>query len=167
MLPLMHSTRLHYRPLGQDDVDALLQLVTDTHVKRYLFDDETMDRAWCVEAIATSQQSFETIGLGLWLVYPADSVSPAGFCGYWVFEELGPEPQLLYAFTSEHTCSGYATEAAHALVDVARAVGMSKVTAAVDEPNSASVRVLEKLGFEQTGTAPGAFGRTILFRRLL
>jgi RimJ/RimL family protein N-acetyltransferase len=34
----------------------------------------------------------------------------------------------------------------------------------VDEINAASVRVLEKLGFERIAVHPGAFGRLILLR---
>ena len=160
----LHSPRLIYRPVAPSDVDALLRLVTEDHVKRYLFDGADMDRTWCADAVETSRRSFETRGAGLWLVSPAGGNSPAGFCGYWVFDELGPEPQLLYAFTAEHSGNGYATEAAEALVAAARVAGLPSVCAAVDEPNAASVRVLEKVGFAQTGTAPGAFGRTLLFR---
>jgi RimJ/RimL family protein N-acetyltransferase len=38
--------------------------------------------------------------------------------------------------------------------------GLTDIRAAVDEPNVASVRVLEKLGFTRTGHVPGAFGKT-------
>lgn len=160
----MHSERLRYRPVDEGDAHALLRLVSDAHVKRYLFDGETMGRDWCVDAIETSRRSFENHGLGLCLVFLADGEVPVGFCGYWVFEELGPELQLLFAFTSEHAGNGYATETAHALVDAGRAAGMSQIVSAVDEPNTASIRVLEKVGFEPAGGAPGAFGRTLLFR---
>jgi hypothetical protein len=37
-------------------------------------------------------------------------------------------------------------------------------TAPVDEPNLASIRVLEKLGFRRCGDMPGAFGRMFEYR---
>ena len=160
----MDSPRLHYRPLEPDDTEALHRLVIDEHVKRFLFDGEIMDRAWCAEAIAVSRRAFDSSGLGLWLVHPAEGRDVAGFSGFWVFEALGPDPQLLYAFTPEHCGQGYATEAARALVVTARQAGLEALQAAVDEPNQASIRVLEKVGFTRSGSAPGAFGRTLLFQ---
>ena len=46
-----------------------------------------------------------------------------------------------------------------------RRLGWSRVVAAVDEPNMASVRVLEKVGFVGCGRVPGNFGHTLLFER--
>ena len=60
-------------------------------------------------------------------------------CGFRVFEDLGPEPQLLYAFLEEATGRGYATEAARWLVARAEGLGRAEVLAAVDAPNAASV----------------------------
>lgn len=159
----MKSPRLRYRPVEGADLDALLELATDGHVKRYLFDGETVTRQWCVDAIATSRRSFAASGMGLWLVYVANGDAPIGFCGYWVFEELGPEMQLLYAFTEAHTGRGYATETAAALVETARAAGMTEIVSAVDEPNAASMVVLERVGFRRTGSVPGAFGKIVTF----
>ena len=65
-----------------------------------------------------------------------DQELPVGFCGFWVFESLGPEPQLLYAFTEPNTGRGYATEAGRALVAAARAQGMTRIVSAVDAPNT-------------------------------
>ena len=158
----MKSPRLRYRPIEEADLDQFFALVIDDHIKRYLFDGETMPRQWCVDAVATNRRMFDESGLGLWLIYEAEGSEPIGFCGYWVFEELGPEKQLLYALTEPHTGRGYATEAGAALVEVGRAAGLEDIVTAVDEPNIASLRVLEKLGFERTGEAPGKFGRNIL-----
>ena len=162
--PTMRSERLSYAPLTTGDLEPFHALVTDAHVKRYLFDGETMPREWCVEAIETSRRSFDATGLGLWLIRDAAAGAAIGFCGFWLFAELGPEQQLLYAFTAEASGRGLATEAGRALIAEARRQGMATIVSAVDEPNRASIRVLEKLGFEPSGSVPGAFGRTLLFR---
>ena len=39
-----------------------------------------------------------------------------------------------------------------------------EVVTGVDEPNTGSIRVVEKLGFERTGEGPGAFGRVFMYR---
>ena len=69
---------------------------------------------------------FAEFSLGLWLVDEASGDDAIGFCGYWTFAELGPDLQLLYAFTKRHTGRGYATEAATALIAVARRIGETR-----------------------------------------
>ena len=161
------SKRLSYRRIRPSDLEAFHALIVDPHVLRFLLDGEMMSREWCAREIQTSAQLFERAGLGLWLLYEADGENPIGFCGFRVFEELGPEPQLLYAFTERHTGKGYATEVARALVTYARAgPGLRRIVSAADEPNAASIRVLQKVGFRRCGETPGAFGRTLIFEHL-
>jgi RimJ/RimL family protein N-acetyltransferase len=141
-------------------------MATDAHVRRYLLDGQVVPRTWAVDAVQTSVRARQGGGVGLWLLdLGTDPREPIGFAGFWVFEELGPEPQLVYALLPEHTGQGYATEAAEALITFARwGGGHGDITASVDEPNRASIRVLERLGFAQRGQAPGAFGTTRLLQ---
>jgi RimJ/RimL family protein N-acetyltransferase len=155
------SARLRFRAVDVDDASALHALAVDPHIRRYLFDGEVVARAWADAAVERSRSE---PGIGLWLLYDRAAGPPLGFAGFWRFEALGPDAQLLYALRAEHTGKRLAREAAVALIELARASGMDDIHAAVDEPNHASIRVLEHLGFERSGEAPGAFGRTYLFR---
>lgn len=163
------SRRLSYRRLGPDAADAFHRLVVDPHVRRYLMDGQVMTPAWSRAALLDSERLFAARGLGLWLLHEAgrEAGEPVGFAGFRIFEEMDPEPQLLYALVEAATGRGYATEAARALVRLASdpaGADMAEIPAAVDAPNTASSRVLEKLGFERTGQVPGAFGPTFLYR---
>jgi len=91
----------------------------------------------------------------------------AGFAGFSIAPDLGPDAQLLCALAADRTGRGYATEAGAALLAYAGALGWTEVTAAVVETNRASVRVLRGLGFVQTHACPGAAGRTLCFVRHL
>ena len=155
------SARLRFRAVEVGDVPELHDLAVDPHVRRFLFDGEIVPRAWAIAAIETSR---DEPGVGLWLLHDGAATRPIGFAGFWRFAALAPEPQLVYALRAEHTGKGLAREAAAALIERARASGTGDVHAAVDEPNVASIRVLERLGFERCGEAPGAFGRTLRFR---
>jgi [ribosomal protein S5]-alanine N-acetyltransferase len=162
--PPPRSPRLVYRPLEAAEADAFHRLATDKHVRRFLMDGQVMTRAWCKEAIAAGQALVAVRGVGLWLVAEAARpAEPIGFCGFHVFPEIEPEPQLLYALREAYTGRGYATEIARALLEQAHAAGLDRVLSAVDEPNVASSRVLEKVGFRRRGDVPGAFGRILLF----
>ena len=151
---------LSYQRIARADAPLLLRLATDEHIRRYLLDGEVVDAAWVEEEIQRSDRLFEERGVGLWLVYGNE---PIGFAGYRVFEEIEPEPQLLYAFVERVTGRGIATRATRWLLEQ---VDWERVCSAVDEPNAASCRVLEKVGFTRRGDVPGAFGRILLYERL-
>lgn len=160
----MSSARLVYRELGVHDLGAFHALVVDAHIKRYLLDGEDMTRDWARAEILASRERFDSQGIGIWLVFESAQGEPIGFCGFRVFPELGPEPHLLYALREEFTGKGYATEIARALVHQARTqAGLDRLITAVDEPNRASIRVLEKAGFRACGEGTGAFGRLLYF----
>jgi len=75
-----------------------------------------------------------------------------GYCGlnksYSVPEG---EPELGFEFRRSSWGQGFATEASRALIDWARASGRQRLWATVRDWNTASFRVLEKLGFARTG----------------
>jgi RimJ/RimL family protein N-acetyltransferase len=75
-----------------------------------------------------------------------------GYCG---LVEGGPEtegePELAYELLHRFWGQGYATEAATAVIDWARASGHPRLWATVWDWNTASRRVLAKLGFVETG----------------
>jgi RimJ/RimL family protein N-acetyltransferase len=161
------SDRLRYRRIRPADLETLHRLIIDEHIKQFMMDGQAMGRDWTRDVIAASDGLFASTGVGLWFVHiRRDAEQPIGFAGFRVFDAIGPEPQLLYALLERATGHGHATEIAHALTEYALSqAGFVEVKAAVDEPNQASMRVLEKAGFRRTGDMSGAFGRTILFTR--
>jgi len=75
-----------------------------------------------------------------------------GYCGLVCHGNGAPdEPELAYELLrAAHGC-GYATEAGRALVTWVREAGYPRLWATVRDWNAASRRVLEKLGFHETG----------------
>lgn len=66
--------------------------------------------------------------------------------------ELGGEVELGYGINEEHRCKNYATEAAKAVVRFAfEQAGQEVLSAIVKPDNTASCRVIEKLGFTYSG----------------
>lgn len=74
-----------------------------------------------------------------------------GYCGLIVGGASLSEPEIVFEFSRSMHGLGYATEAASAVLDAARATGRSRVWASVREWNTASFRVLSKLGFTVSG----------------
>jgi RimJ/RimL family protein N-acetyltransferase len=153
------SERLTYRPIGVDDVDAFHALVRDDHVRRYMMDGNLFPREWSEGHVHKSQALFASRGVGLWLAHDKRTQELIGFCGFLVLPEVHDVPELVYALPGRFTGRGLATEMARAVIAEARRhAGFDEILASVDDVNVASLRVLQKLGFEPTGTQPGAFG---------
>jgi RimJ/RimL family protein N-acetyltransferase len=160
----MVSERLRYHPAGPADLDVFHRLVQDEHVRRYMMDGNLFPREWSAEHIRASQALFERRGVGTWLAYDKGTNELVGFCGFGSVPGR-PDPHLMYAMFERFTGRGFATEMARASIAQARTrPGFAEIVADVDEINAASVRVLEKLGFERVAVHQGAFGNLILLR---
>jgi len=78
-----------------------------------------------------------------------------GCIGIGPVDEESEEPsqalELGYWIAREHWSQGYATEAGRAVIAIAQTLGHRRLVASHFKDNPASGRVLQKLGFEQTG----------------
>jgi [ribosomal protein S5]-alanine N-acetyltransferase len=159
------SGRLTYQPVTPETVDAFHALVRDDHVRQFLMDGELFPREWSVERVQESVSLFERRGVGLWLARERTTDELVGFCGFLQIGSMHAEPELVYALFERFSGKGYATEMARVSIDEARRQpGFSAIIANVDEVNVASVRVVEKLGFQPVAARPGSFGNVLLFK---
>jgi RimJ/RimL family protein N-acetyltransferase len=84
---------------------------------------------------------------GLAAVQLASNGEPIGLCGLLTRDALA-DPDIGFAFLQRHWSKGYAFEAAAAVRDHARDVlHLPRLLAIVSPANTASIRLLEKLGF--------------------
>lgn len=162
----MQSTRLAYEPLSTKSIAEFHDLIQDEHIRQYLCDGEVMSLDWCRQQVADSRELFKTCNVGLWLVHHRGLRDIVGFCGFLVIPSISNEPQLVYALLERWTGQGYATEMARAAIEEARASSdFGGVLASVDTVNTASVQILEKLGFSLIETQQGAFGDMQVLRK--
>lgn len=106
--------------------------------------------------------------LGLLTVERREERDAIGYCG--LVEEVDPEgPQIAFELLRARQRCGYATEAAAEVVRWSRCAGHDRLRATVWDWNTASLRVLAKLGFEDSGivTARSPHGLTLLLSRKL
>ena len=99
------------------------------------------------ESIRTHQPS----SIGLLAVERKDAGDVIGYCG--LIESgraMAAEPELAFELLRRVWGQGYATEASWAVLDWARSSGYERVWATVWDWNTASRRVLDKLGFTET-----------------
>jgi len=118
------------------------------------------------DSIRTSQPS----SVGLLAVERKAAGDVIGYCGL-IDSGRGSEgePELAYELLRRAWHRGYATEASLAVLDWARSSGYERVGATVWQWNTASRRVLTKLGFTETERTEvdGACGTTLFAAKRL
>lgn len=91
--------------------------------------------------------SYERFGFGLYLVESIGTGEAMGLCGL-LKRDVLDDVDMGYAFLPEFCGSGYAREAATAVLHHAHQVlGLNRVVAIVNPQNQPSIRLLEKIGF--------------------
>lgn len=96
------------------------------------------------ERLAAQLDESDQNGLSLLAIERRDS---PGFIG----DATLSEPEIAFELYRGVHGQGYATEAAGAVLDDARATGRSRVWASVREWNAPSLKVLKRLGFSDSG----------------
>ena len=146
------TERLLLRPGWAEDAKALAAAIADEMIVRNL---------------ATAPWPYRLRDAEAFLAQPRDPVLPS----FLIFERLDGAPALVgscglgrrpsgavelgYWIARPYWGRGIATEAATALIDIARTLGFSSLEGSHFLDNPASGRVLEKLGFRPLGiTAP-------------
>jgi RimJ/RimL family protein N-acetyltransferase len=90
-------------------------------------------------------------GLGLLPIVRRNEGDLIGYCGLTIGQGSFEEPEIAYELAKRAHGFGYATEAARAVIDAAAETGRKRLWATVRDWNAASFRVLEKLGFYDSG----------------
>ena len=146
------TERLLLRPGWAEDAPALAAAIADEKIVRNL---------------ATAPWPYGLRDAEAFLAQPRDPALPS----FLIFERTDSDPRLVgscglgrrpsgavelgYWIARPFWGRGYATEAATALIDIARTLGFTRLEGSHFLDNPASGRVLEKLGFEPLGiTAP-------------
>ncbi len=141
---VLQSLRLELRPCTEADIDLLLNHWTQPMVRRYLFDDRITERETVAGFVELSQASFQKYGYGLWVVVGTDKQFQ-GVCGF--CESPLKKCDLIFSIAPPYWRRGIATQSAQCVLKYAfDTLGFQQITSTVDQPNSASIRVLEKLG---------------------
>ena len=161
---VLYTDRLVLRPVTAEDHAALLAHWAAPDVRRFLFDGAALSAAEITEAIQDSTRDFGRAGYGLWLVHENGRTDLAGTAGLRPLEDLGLE--IFYSLAPGSWGNGYATEAARAVLDHALGpLGLPEVLAEVDEGNTASIAVIERLGMIPFDMVPGLLGPMVRYRK--
>ena len=144
---VVETDRLVLRRFATKDAEFILRLLNEPSFLRFIGDKgvKTLDDAR--QYIEKGPiDSYRRLGFGLYLVVLKESRASIGMCGFLKRESL-EDVDVGFAFLPEFWSRGYAFEAASAVMAHGRdALGLSRILAVTTPDNTASIRLLEKLG---------------------
>lgn len=158
MLPVLTTPRLLLRPATDADIDPVWRMLVLPEVRRYLCDDKVLPR----ETVADIMAERVGGGMGLWI-----AEQDTAFAGIAALKPVSPalvnlvpalagEVEPTIALLPVRWGQGLASEALGAvLAHGFQTLGLGRIAAVCDAPNTASARMLARAGFRETGAFPG------------
>ncbi|WJV45046.1 GNAT family N-acetyltransferase [Streptomyces flavofungini] len=119
------------------------------------------------KSIAELLSATATTGIALLPIQRREEGDFIGYCGLIIGRSTLEEPEIAYELFQRVHGSGYATEAAGAVLDAAIATGRKRLWSTVGAWNAPSLRVLEKLGFERDHVSMEDNGEVVWLTREL
>jgi RimJ/RimL family protein N-acetyltransferase len=171
----IETARLRLRPFTRGDVDAVFAYRQREDVARYLF-DEPMSRESCAEAVQArvGQIGYEREGDKIFLaVERIVDLAMMGEVSLILRSLEARQAELGYIFHPDFHGCGYATEAGRALLALGfGGAGMHRIYARCDARNTASAKVMERLGmrreahFREHVMVKGAWDEELIYAML-
>ena len=149
---MLETQRLILRPLAESDAQDIFEIFSDKQVMKYydLLPFETLERAR--EQIDFFTSGFAQKQMIRWGIELKDNGKLIGTCGFFAFNEDAEKAELGYELNSSYQGKGLMTEALEAVLGfIFRESVINRVEAYVEPQNTASQKLLEKVGFTKEG----------------
>lgn len=151
MTKILETERLILQTWTMSDADALYEILRDAEVVRYIADGRPFSREKVREFLIWAKNYQRENGFCRWKVIEKQSGEIIGSCGF-ARPHGTTEIELGYLFAKKYWGRGLATEAARAATQYGfEKFGFPEIIALTDLENSASRKVLEKIGFVRRG----------------
>ena len=150
----LETTRLVIRSFEPSDAEKWIALVNDPEVARYTSSGTDATMETFLGMLERRRALERERGYAIWAVDLKDTGTFIGQCGLPLTKSAEPEIALTYHLDKRVWGSGYATEAATAVLAYAfGTLVIERVVALVRRENIASRRVIEKCGMRYVGSA--------------
>lgn len=144
---IIETERLYLKELSFDNTGDLYTLFSDSEIVKFTEDTIVNSKEETRFIIEKIQKHYKEHGFGKWAVYDKVNNGFLGLCGLKRYEAYN-KTALSYSFLKQHWGKGYATEASKGVLAYSlNILKTEKIVAWSTPDNIASVRVLEKVGF--------------------
>jgi [ribosomal protein S5]-alanine N-acetyltransferase len=151
-LPTINASRVSLRWISEEDVDALYRIFSHAEVMRYWGTPPLADRNAAVRLVQEIHDGFRGHTNMKWgIVRRTDDVL-IGTATLFNLNLDNRRAEIGYGLDRAQWGKGYMNEALKALLTYAfEELGLHRIEADVDPRNSASIRTIERLGFQREG----------------
>ena len=152
ILPNIEGERVRLRWLTTNDVNSLFSIFSDPKVMRYWSSLPLADVAAAEKLLAEIHSYFEKRNLFQWGVARQTDNRIIGTCTLFHLDPDNRRAEIGYALGSENWGKGYMGDALKLLLNFCfDNLNLHRLEADVDPQNTASIKVLERLGFQREG----------------
>ena len=145
---VIRTERLALRRFVLADAPFILELLNEPGWLRFIGDKGVRS---LIDARRYLEQGpldmYARLGFGMYLVERRNDAIPVGMCGL-IKRDALEDVDIGFAFLERHTRCGYAREAATAVIEHARELGLKRLLAITTQDNHASQRLLAKVGLQ-------------------
>ena len=154
MKAIIETERLVLREITLEDKVQMFQLHADPDVQKYTGEPPVENMEEIEQAIQMRIKNYRKYGYGRWATFLKKEMEFIGWAGLDYLPEFD-EIDLGYRFLPEFWGTGYATEASHAILTYGfDQLRLNRIIAIAMKENTASIRVMEKVGMAFDKFAP-------------
>ena len=150
--PNLQTERLLLRGLTPCDLDFVHQHFADPEIAFYLHDEEPIATREEARAIINFYTDPGVKSYNRWVIVNKLENKPIGTCGFHKWQKRHSRVEVGYDLDKLYWNQGFMTEA---LIEVLkfgfRNMGVNRIEAFVHPDNLASIKILQKLGFQKEG----------------
>ena len=151
-LPVIESSRVRLRHIENADIDSLYDIFSDAEAMRFFGSPPFAERADAVNYLADINENFQKKTLFQWGIALNSDNKIIGTSTIFSVDERNRRAEIGYALNREFWGKGYITEALNSLFRFAfEELKLHRIEADVDPRNNASIKILEKFGFQKEG----------------
>ena len=150
--PQLETRNLLLRRIHQADASALFKVLADNEVAEFYDDDTFTDISQASNQIEAWENGFKNNSCLRWGISHKDGGFIIGSCGIYGFHTWNKRASIGYELARSYWRQGIMTEALSAIIDFGFGeIELNRLEAVVMPENTASIKMLEKLGFRKEG----------------
>jgi ribosomal-protein-alanine N-acetyltransferase len=151
--PTLQTSRLTLREIVESDAENILQIHGNAEYMRWFGSDPIRDLDGAAKLVATfASWRKEPVSGARWALELKDQPGLIGTCGLFRWNRSWKSCIVGYEIAAAHQGRGYVKEALKAIITWSfQEVQLNRIEAQVHPDNTASLALLEALGFQQEG----------------
>lgn len=163
--PHLETERLILRSLTPADIEFIYKHFSDPDTTRYLHDEEPVKTRKQAQAIVDFYTEADVQTYNRWVIVSKSDDRPIGTCGYHKWRKRHFSAEIGYDLVKAYWNQGLMTEALTKALEFGFGkMELNRIEALVHPDNLASIRLLEKLRFQNEGILRDYYFQGGMFR---